>query len=292
MDWPLTAVLTGIGAAVCGAGIYGVILVRSVAVPTPKAATDFAIQLAPGVDPATFFKEQPGVDILPPPPLAPLTPDTIVSAAEQAPVAPKAEKSPAAPKAVASPAAKKLPPATSEKAEPTPAQKKVASIDHASAAKASPPPPPPPPSVEVEQWRVVATSKASMFNLGGHIDKAGMVDGMATPHLKEALQKHKNFGKLPPAIRAHIMGAASIDLNKLAPYSAAWNGRSPYGGTRRAFRARRPSMRAFGLLVGCKPRDWRITFCPCTRRGIVRLSRLTRKIAFMPRCTTWRSSKT
>jgi hypothetical protein len=217
MDWPLTAVLTGIGATVCGAGIYGVILVRSVAVPTPKAATAFAIQLAPGVDPATFFKERPRVDILPPPPLAPLSPDTIGSAADQAPVAPKAEKSPAAPEAVASAAAKKRPPATSEKADPTPAQKMVASIDHASAAKAVPPPPP---SVEVEQWRVVATSKASMFNLGGHIDKAGMVDGMATPHLKEALQKHKNFGKLPPAIRAHIIRAASIDLNKLAPYKS------------------------------------------------------------------------
>jgi hypothetical protein len=226
MDWPLTAALTGMGAAVCGAGIYGVILVRSVAVPTPKAATDFTIQLAPGVDPATFFKEQPGLDILPPRPLAPLTPDPIVSAAEQAPVAPKAEKSPAAPKAVPPARAKKQPPATAEKAEPTPAQKKaeptpaqkkVASIDHASAPKA---PAPPPPAVEVEQWRVVATSKASMFNLGGHIDKAGMVDGMATPHLKEALQKHKNFGKLPPAIKAHIIGAASIDLNKLAPYKS------------------------------------------------------------------------
>src|SRR3954467_3211852 len=108
------------GAAVCGAGIYGVILVRLVAVPTPKAPGTFAIQLAPGVDPATFFKEQPGLDILPPPPLAPLTPDTVVSAPEPAPVTPKAKKSLAAPKAVPPAPAKKPPSAIFEKAEPTP----------------------------------------------------------------------------------------------------------------------------------------------------------------------------
>src|SRR4051812_6346957 len=117
MDWPLTAVLTGMGAAVCGAGIYGVILVRSVPEPTSKGPPAFAIQLAPGVDPATFFREQPGLDILPPAALAPLTPDTVVSAPEPASSAPKTKKSLAPPKALPSAPAKKPPSAISEKAE-------------------------------------------------------------------------------------------------------------------------------------------------------------------------------
>ena len=90
----------------------------------------------------------------------------------------------------------------------------MASIDPRPAPKAPAAAPP----VVVEQVRVVATSQASMFNLGGHINKAGIVDSMASPHLKEALQKHRNFGKLPPAIQAHINSAPNLDLNRLAPY--------------------------------------------------------------------------
>ena len=37
-------------------------------------------------------------------------------------------------------------------------------------------------------------------------------------HLRDALQKHKNFSKLPPVMQAHVRSAANIDLNKLAPY--------------------------------------------------------------------------
>jgi hypothetical protein len=203
------------GAAVCAAGVYGVIWARSVPVPTAKTPT-FMVELAPGLDPATFFKEQPSLDILPPPPLAPLTPDSAISAIEPEPTTPAAPKSPAIRKPAASSPTKKPVPDITQKAEPAPErkpeqkeQKKVASIDPRPAPKAPP--------VEVEQWRVVPTAKASMFNLGGHISN-GIVDGMATPHLKEALQKHKNFGKLPPALRAHVISAANIDLNRLAPY--------------------------------------------------------------------------
>jgi hypothetical protein len=204
MDWPLTAVLTGMGAAVCAAGVYGVILVRNAPVPAAKKPV-FSVQLAPGVDPATFYREQPQLDILPLQPLDPPPPEEVASPAPTEPVAPKAKKSPV----VQRPA-----PEPSGKAAPPPEQKKMASIDPRPAPKAPPAAPP----VVVEQVRVVATSQASMFNLGGHISKAGIVDSMASPHLKEALQKHRNFGKLPPAIQAHINSAPNLDLNRLAPY--------------------------------------------------------------------------
>ena len=58
-----------------------------------------------------------------------------------------------------------------------------------------------------------------MFNLGGHIDKAGVVDNMANGHLREAFIKNKNFAKLPRHIQAHI-NTQNIDLAKIAPYRA------------------------------------------------------------------------
>jgi hypothetical protein len=67
------------------------------------------------------------------------------------------------------------------------------------------------------QWRVVATANASYFNLGGHIDKAGVVDGLASPHLRDALRQHSKFGQLPPDIKTHIL-TQNIDLTKVAPY--------------------------------------------------------------------------
>lgn len=204
MDWPLTAVLTGMGAGVCAAGVYGVIWARSVPVPKPKAPT-FVVQLAPGVDPATFYRESPRLDILPLQPLDPPPPEPSVSPELTEPVAPKAKKSPAAQRPA---------PEAFGKAVPAPEQKKTASTDFRPAPKA----PLAGPVIGVEQWKVVTTSKASMFNLGGHVDRAGIVDDMASPHLKEALQKHKNFGKLPPPLRAHVISAQNIDLNKLAPY--------------------------------------------------------------------------
>jgi hypothetical protein len=68
-----------------------------------------------------------------------------------------------------------------------------------------------------EQWRVIPTANASYFNLGGHIDRAGIVDGLATPHLRDALTKHSKFGQLPADIRTHIL-TQNIDLPKIAPY--------------------------------------------------------------------------
>jgi hypothetical protein len=68
-----------------------------------------------------------------------------------------------------------------------------------------------------EQWRVVATVNASYFNLGGHIDKAGVVDSLASSHLRDALKQHSKFGQLPPDIRTHIL-TQNIDLCRVAPY--------------------------------------------------------------------------
>jgi hypothetical protein len=72
--------------------------------------------------------------------------------------------------------------------------------------------------VAPERWRVTTTSKASYFNLGGHVDRAGIVDSMASEHLREAFKKHRNFEKLPLEIKAHINNSQNISLVKLAPY--------------------------------------------------------------------------
>ena len=68
-----------------------------------------------------------------------------------------------------------------------------------------------------EQWRVVVTDKASYFNLGGHVDRAGIVDSLASSHLRDALKSHRNFAQLPPDIRTHIL-TQNINLTKVAPY--------------------------------------------------------------------------
>lgn len=67
------------------------------------------------------------------------------------------------------------------------------------------------------QWRVVATANASYFNLGGHINGAGIVDSVASEQLREAFKVHRNFNKLPPDIRTHIL-TQNISLPKIAPY--------------------------------------------------------------------------
>ena len=68
-----------------------------------------------------------------------------------------------------------------------------------------------------EVWRVVPTANASYFNLGGHIDSNGIVDSLASPHLRDALKQHSKFAQLPPDIRTHIL-TQNINLPKIAPY--------------------------------------------------------------------------
>ena len=127
--------------------------------------------------------------------------------------------SPAAAKAPGAAPAKKTTPAAQDAAKPappsSPAEVKVAKLNPTETD--APPPAAAAAAPRPEQWRVIATANASYFNLGGHIDKAGIVDSLASPHLRDALSKHSKFGQLPPDIRSHIL-TQNINLPKIAPY--------------------------------------------------------------------------
>jgi hypothetical protein len=75
------------------------------------------------------------------------------------------------------------------------------------------------PQIRVQEWRAVATARANLFNLGGHLDQSGVVDNMASGPLREAFRKVKNYDKLPPEAKA-LIEAPNINLSKLAPYRA------------------------------------------------------------------------
>jgi hypothetical protein len=68
-------------------------------------------------------------------------------------------------------------------------------------------------------WEVHTTAKASYFNLGGHVDKNGIVDSLASSYLRDALKKHQNYATLPSNIRAYI-NEPNINLTKIAGYRA------------------------------------------------------------------------
>jgi hypothetical protein len=71
--------------------------------------------------------------------------------------------------------------------------------------------------VSSELWKVETTVRANYFNLGGHVDKNGVVDGLASSYLRDALKKHRNYVKLPPKIQTYIE-APNIDLAMIAGY--------------------------------------------------------------------------
>jgi hypothetical protein len=75
----------------------------------------------------------------------------------------------------------------------------------------------PPPKMTVDAWEVQITAKASYFNLGGHVDKNGIVDSTASSYLRDALKKNQNYPKLPAEIKAYIE-APNINLTKIAGY--------------------------------------------------------------------------
>ena len=81
------------------------------------------------------------------------------------------------------------------------------------------PPPRLKPQISSDLWEVRTTAKASYFNLGGHIDKSGVVDGLASSYLRDALKKHQNYAKLPVHIQAYI-NEPNINLAKIAAYRA------------------------------------------------------------------------
>ena len=109
-----------------------------------------------------------------------------------------------------------LPPEPVKKGpEPQETTKPAAPVVEPKVAKLSTPNTDSPPVTE--QWRVVATANASYFNLGGHIDKLGIVDSLASSHLRDALRSHSKFSQLPPDIKNHIL-TQNISLPKIAPY--------------------------------------------------------------------------
>jgi hypothetical protein len=69
------------------------------------------------------------------------------------------------------------------------------------------------PQIGVQEWRAVATARANLFNLGGHLDQSGVVDNMASGPLREAFRKVKNYDKLPAEARA-LIDAPNINLSK------------------------------------------------------------------------------
>jgi hypothetical protein len=94
------------------------------------------------------------------------------------------------------------------------------SSDHMKTALPSVPAPlSPQPQIRVQEWRAVPTARASLFNLGGHLDQSGLVDTMASGPLREAFKKVKNYDRLPPEAKA-LVEAPNINLSKLAPYRA------------------------------------------------------------------------
>ncbi len=120
------------------------------------------------------------------------------------------------------PQAPRKPPAASGSVKPPPASQSVnppPAGEFKTAKLATPEVQPRTPEVQprAEQWRVVVTAKASYFNLGGHVDQAGIVDSLASSHLRDALKSHRNFAQLPPEIRTHIL-TQNINLTKVAPY--------------------------------------------------------------------------
>jgi len=82
-----------------------------------------------------------------------------------------------------------------------------------------PPPPQLKPQISSDLWEVRTTIKASYFNLGGHVDKNGVVDSLASGYLRDALKKHPNYAKLPHNIQAYI-NEPNINLAKIAGYRA------------------------------------------------------------------------
>jgi len=70
---------------------------------------------------------------------------------------------------------------------------------------------------ELEEWKVITTAKATPFNLGGHVDRNGIIDSLASPHFRDAIKKHPNYPKLPQRLQT-AMEAPNISLVKLAPY--------------------------------------------------------------------------
>jgi hypothetical protein len=221
MDWPLTGVVAGIAMLTAGAS-YGVVtlILSDVAVPkqtvespqlVPRAA--LPIHLTPGLPRDELTPTAP--PLLLNGPVGPFDIRKTNLEADPAPaeIAPTAKaRLPNVVKKASPLRLESLPPATVEGVAPV-MPKSNASLQTGPLQGA-----PASPVIAQEKWRVVATENASYFNLGGHINRSGVVDSLASSHLRDTFKAHRNFGKLPPDIRSHIASSENIDLTRIAPY--------------------------------------------------------------------------
>jgi hypothetical protein len=198
-DWILIGALAGV-TLLTGAAAYGLVsmLWTDAKKPPPQKMAFVPLVLIEG--PAYFPPPPQERPLVEPAPLAPAEPVGPAGPA-QSKVHPRAE-----PAVTARPAPERPAPE-----RPTPERKSAAVEDAPTSTK--------PPAREIVIWRVVATASANSMNLGGHINKAGIVDSVASGHLRDALKAHRNFGRLPATLRAHIQ-SSNIDLRRLAPYRA------------------------------------------------------------------------
>lgn len=202
MDWPLIGALSAVTIVAGVVTIELVVFVQSdpESVKRPPSLASYASVDRSATELPGFSTGRPGA-WTPSFPLIPLIdPERIPQAETHVPADQLA------------PARKSLPPSAPARQPPStdlsntpPAQFKTAKL---STPEVQP---------RAEQWVIVVTAKASYFNLGGHVDKAGNVDALASGYLRDALKSHKNFAQLPPDIRAHIL-SQNINLAKIAPY--------------------------------------------------------------------------
>lgn len=199
MDWPLAGIAIGI-AAITGATAYGVVSYIEADPPQLKVA-------AKSPEPALTPRAALRLSLSPDEQFNDTTPLISLSRPQDSL---ESEKSSNAP---------------SSQPAPPPAKEKHSLPDRAITPAAKPPASPsgniaminPHHVQQAVQWRVVATANASYFNLGGHINGAGIVDSVASEQLREAFKGHRNFNKLPPDIKTHIL-TQNINLPKIAPY--------------------------------------------------------------------------
>ena len=204
MDWPLTGMITGI-VVLTGAAAYGVVGVIQSNTPLPTKATK-------SVQPALVARSALPVFISPNEPREKFDTATPIPTLSEPP--PPFQFNQAPPEPRPAPALGKA----IHLAPPTSAKPSALTLSKpAPTAGLSPLPSPVQPAPAAVQWRVVATAQANYFNLGGHIDNAGTVDSLASGHLRDAFKAHRNFEKLPPELKTHIL-TQNISLTKIAPY--------------------------------------------------------------------------
>ena len=214
MDWPVIGAVSA-AVVVAGAVTYeATVLMLSDPAPVKKtpqlsgyeASVERSAYEIPGFATGKPAEWRPSFPLIPL-----IDPDAIPAPEASAPAGQvPGRKPPPKPAATAAPP---KPPAPAEAPKTPP----PGDVKTANPAPATPPAPAEQQQARVEQWRVIVTAKASYFNLGGHVDRAGIVDSLASSHLRDALKSHRNFPQLPPDIRNHIL-TQNINLAKLAPY--------------------------------------------------------------------------